>query len=79
MKYFPDCRSFKFGRKSIETMRCAYLLITWHSCFIFSYYVNRNMCTFACHALMVPSLLRRPREGLQGPEYQLDAVELAVI
>lgn len=35
--------------------------------------------TFACHALMVPALLRRPREGLQGPEYQLGAVELAVI
>lgn len=37
------------------------------------------MCTFACHALMVPTLLRRPRQGLQGPAYQLDAVELAVI
>lgn len=38
-----------------------------------------DMCTFACHALMAPILLRRPREGLQGPEYQLDAMELAVI
>lgn len=37
------------------------------------------MCTSACHALMVPTLLRRPREGFQGPEYQLDAVELAEI
>lgn len=37
------------------------------------------MCTFACHALMVPTLLRRPRKGFQGPEYQLDAVELAEI
>lgn len=41
--------------------------------------VRIYMCTFACHALMVPALLRRPREGVQGPEYQLDAVELAEI
>lgn len=48
-------------------------------CFIFSYYVSMNAFTIACHALMVPSLLRRPRNGLQVPEYHLDAVELAVI
>lgn len=38
-----------------------------------------DTCTSARHALTVPALLRRPREGLQGPENQLDAVELAVI
>lgn len=35
--------------------------------------------TLACHALIVPCLLRRAREGFQGPAYQLEAVELAVI
>lgn len=38
-----------------------------------------RICTLACHALMVPCVLRRASEGLQGPEYQLEAVELAVI
>lgn len=49
------------------------------SYFTFSCSVSMDMGTFACHALMVPTLLRRPRDGLHGPEYQLDAVELAVI
>ncbi|KAG7232279.1 hypothetical protein INR49_009079, partial [Caranx melampygus] len=35
--------------------------------------------TLACHALMVPCVLRRASEGVQGPEYQLEAVELAVM
>lgn len=35
--------------------------------------------TLACQALMVPCLFRRARSGRQGPEYQLEAVELALM
>lgn len=74
-----DCQSFKFGFKDIETVLFISSIHLELRCFIFSYYVSMNGFTFACHALMVPSLLRRPRKGLQVPEYHLDAVELAVI
>lgn len=70
---------FKFGFKNIETVLFISSIHLELRCFIFSYYVSINGFTFACHALMVPSLLRRPRKGLQVPEYHLDAVELAVI
>lgn len=42
-------------------------------------HVSIRICTLACQALMVPCLLRRAREGFQGPEYQLEAMELAVM
>ncbi len=46
---------------------------------ILNCHVSIRICTLACHALTAPCLLRRAREGLQGPEYQLEAVELAVM
>ena len=42
-------------------------------------HISSRMCTLACQALMVPCLLRRARAGFQGPEYQLEAMELAVM
>lgn len=44
-----------------------------------THHTTNKLCTFACHALMVPCLFRRARKGFQGPEYQLEAVELAVM
>lgn len=41
--------------------------------------VGVKLHTSARHALMVPCLFRRASSGLQGPEYQLEAVELAVM
>lgn len=59
-----------------------YLMLTLNSnVFILTCHVTHvsiKLCTFACHALMVPCLLRRARKGFQGPEYQLEAMELAV-
>lgn len=40
---------------------------------------HSSLHTLACHALMVPCLFRRASPGVQGPEYQLEAVELAVM
>lgn len=39
----------------------------------------KTVFTLACHALMVPSVLRRAKEAFHGPPYQLMAVELADI
>lgn len=40
---------------------------------------HSSLHTLACHALIVPCLFRRARSGVQGPEYQLEALELAVM
>lgn len=79
VKVFNGSQSFKFCLKNIEPALCISSVHSELRWFIFSYYVSMNMVTFACHALMVPSLLRRPRKGLQGPRYHVDSVELAVI
>lgn len=47
--------------------------------FILTCHMSIRISTLACHALMVPCLLRRAKEDFQGPPYQLEAVELAVM
>lgn len=73
-------RSLRSGAARTVTFCEFYLMLTMTSnAFVLICHVSIRICTLACHALMVPCLLRRAREGFQGPEYQLEAVELAVM